>query len=128
MNLAANLTETARRHGGRTALSFGDSDTSYRELDAGSARVAGMLLARGVRPGDRVGVMLPNVPEFAIAYYGALRAGGGRGADEPAVQGARGRPLCRRTRARRSCSTPTPAARRHGPDHGVADRARATPP
>ncbi len=76
MNLAANLTETARRHGGRTALSFGDSDTSYRELDAGSARVAGMLLARGVRSGDRVGVMLPNVPEFALAYYGVLRAGG----------------------------------------------------
>jgi len=76
MNLAANLTETARRHGGRTALALGDHEVSYRELDAGSARVAGMLLARGVRPGDRVGVMLPNVPEFAFAYYGVLRAGG----------------------------------------------------
>ena len=35
-----------------------------------------MLRARGLRPGDRVGVMLPNVPEFAMAYYGVLRMGG----------------------------------------------------
>ena len=35
-----------------------------------------MLRARGVRPGDRVGVMLPNVPQFAMAYYGVLRMGG----------------------------------------------------
>ena len=31
---------------------------------------------KGLQPGDRVGVMLPNVPEFPIAYYGVLRAGG----------------------------------------------------
>ncbi len=33
-------------------------------------------MERGLEPGDRVGVMLPNVPEFPIAYYGVLRAGG----------------------------------------------------
>jgi long-chain acyl-CoA synthetase len=49
---------------------------SYRELEVASAKVAGMLLARGLRPGDRVGVMLPNVPQFAMAYYGVLRMGG----------------------------------------------------
>ena len=37
--------------------------------------MAGLLRERGVRPGDRVGVMLPNVPQFAAAYYGILRAG-----------------------------------------------------
>ena len=31
---------------------------------------------RGCEPGDRVGVMLPNVPYFPVAYYGVLRAGG----------------------------------------------------
>ena len=75
-NLAANLTTTARRHGDRTALSLGDASLTYAELDAKSAKVAGMLRARGLGPGDRVGVMLPNVPEFAMAYYGILRVGG----------------------------------------------------
>jgi len=76
MNLAANLTATAARDGARTALVLGDSELSYTELDAASASVAGTLRARGLRPGDRVGVMLPNVPQFAMAYYGVLRMGG----------------------------------------------------
>jgi long-chain acyl-CoA synthetase len=76
MNLAANLTATAARDGARTALVLGDDDISYAELELASARVAGMLRARGLRPGDRVGVMLPNVPQFAMAYYGVLRMGG----------------------------------------------------
>jgi long-chain acyl-CoA synthetase len=76
MNLAASLERTARRHRRRTALALGDTELTYAELDAGSARVAGMLRAAGLRPGDRVGVMLPNLPEFALAYYGVLRMGG----------------------------------------------------
>ena len=35
-----------------------------------------MLKAKGLQPGDRVGIMLPNVPYFPVAYYGVLRAGG----------------------------------------------------
>jgi long-chain acyl-CoA synthetase len=76
MNLAANLAATVRRHAARTALALGDAELTYAELDAASACVAGMLRARGLRPGDRVGVMLPNVPAFAMAYYGVLRMGG----------------------------------------------------
>jgi long-chain acyl-CoA synthetase len=38
--------------------------------------VAGLLRERGLEPGDRVGLMLPNVPYFAVIYYGILRAGG----------------------------------------------------
>jgi long-chain acyl-CoA synthetase len=76
MNLAANLIATAHRHRERTALALGDDELTYEQLDAASARVAGMLGARGLRPGDRVGVMLPNVPQFAMAYYGVLRLGG----------------------------------------------------
>ena len=37
--------------------------------------MSALLKSKGVEPGDRVGLMAPNVPEFAIAYYGALRAG-----------------------------------------------------
>src|ERR1017187_10948882 len=45
-------------------------------LNEGAARVAGLLKARALKPGDRIGVMLPNVPYFAAVYYGVLRAGG----------------------------------------------------
>jgi long-chain acyl-CoA synthetase len=75
MNLADNLTATAARVGGKTALRLDDREVTYRQLDATSARVAGLLRTRGVEPGDRVGIMLPNVPEFATVYYGVLRAG-----------------------------------------------------
>jgi long-chain acyl-CoA synthetase len=76
MNLATNLTATARVHPTRTALALGDDEITYAELDQASARVAVLLRDRGVRAGDRVGVMLPNVPQFAMAYYGVLRLGG----------------------------------------------------
>src|SRR3954452_23766562 len=75
MNLAALLTASAASHGERAALRLDGSDTSYRALDARRARLAGLLRARGLPPGDRIGIMLPNVPEFAVAYYGVLRAG-----------------------------------------------------
>jgi long-chain acyl-CoA synthetase len=75
-SLADNLIAAARRHPDRPALRLDETATTYAELDAATARVAGLLIARGLEPGDRVGVMLPNVPEFAIAYYGVLRAGG----------------------------------------------------
>src|SRR4051794_15272617 len=75
-NLATLLTESAQRHADRPALKLDDAIVSYQALDDASARVAGLLRERGVGAGDRVGVMLPNVPYFAIAYYGVLRAGG----------------------------------------------------
>ena len=75
MNLAANLTASAEVLGDKTALRLDELEMSYRALDLASARVAGLLRERGVEPGDRVGLMLPNVPEFAVVYYGVLRAG-----------------------------------------------------
>jgi long-chain acyl-CoA synthetase len=75
-SLAVNLIETARRHPDGVALRLDEYEMPYAGLDAASARVAGLLVERGLQPGDRVGVMLPNVPYFAIAYYGVLRAGG----------------------------------------------------
>ena len=75
-NLASNLVNTVRAHAGRVAMRVDDATTTYSELDEASARVAGLLRERGLKPGDRVGIMLPNVPEFAVVYYGVLRAGG----------------------------------------------------
>jgi long-chain acyl-CoA synthetase len=75
-NLALNLTAAAWEHGPRPALLFDGIAMTYAEVDDASARMARLLRGRGVEPGDRVGIMLPNVPEFAVAYYGVLRAGG----------------------------------------------------
>ena len=75
-NLAENLTEAARRCGERTAIKLDEFELTYSQLDTASACAAELLRGLGVKPGDRVGVMLPNVPYFAIAYYGVLRAGG----------------------------------------------------
>ncbi|MEU4998632.1 AMP-binding protein [Streptomyces sp. NPDC021622] len=59
----------------RPALVFGDETFTYRQLDDLTGRLAGWLDARGVRAGDRVGVQLPNCPQFVIAMLAVLRAG-----------------------------------------------------
>jgi long-chain acyl-CoA synthetase len=69
------LTASAERHPDRPALKLDDAVVTYALLDELSARVAGLLRERGVEPSDRVGIMLPNVPYFAVCYYGVLRAG-----------------------------------------------------
>src|ERR1700690_2404889 len=75
-NLAKNLTDTTRAHAGRVAVRVDDAAMTYRALDEASARVAGLLRERGLKPGDRVGIMMPNVAEVPVVYYGVLRAGG----------------------------------------------------
>jgi long-chain acyl-CoA synthetase len=76
MNLADNLVRSAVAFPERAAIRLDDDVLTYAELDARSARVAALLAGVGVRPGDRVAIMLPNVPDFATLYYGVLRAGG----------------------------------------------------
>jgi long-chain acyl-CoA synthetase len=76
MNLAVNLTRNAAAHPDRVAIRLGDDVVTYRDLDESSAGVARLLAGRGVRPGQPVAIMLPNVPEYAAAYYGVLRMGG----------------------------------------------------
>jgi long-chain acyl-CoA synthetase len=75
-NLASLLTESAARSPDAPAVRLGEAGLSYAELDERSARLATLLAEKGIQPGDRVGVMLPNVLEFPVAYYGVLRAGG----------------------------------------------------
>jgi long-chain acyl-CoA synthetase len=75
-NLASIATDTAERIPDAIAYKLDDLEVNWQAVDEGSARVAGLLKAKGLEPGDRVGIMLPNVPYFPIAYYGVLRAGG----------------------------------------------------
>lgn len=74
-NLASLLADSARIHADRVALRQDDETWTFAQLDGAAAAFAGHLAARGVRAGDRVAVSLPNVPAFAVVYYGALRHG-----------------------------------------------------
>ena len=67
-NLALALRETAAMYPDHPAVRLDATSLSYAELDQASARVARLLGREGFQPGDRVGVMLPNVPEFAVIY------------------------------------------------------------
>lgn len=76
MNIAQILTRSAERHGDRPAVQVGDERPhTYAELDRLSSSVADLLRDKNVAPGDRIALMLPNVVEFAVLFYGALRVG-----------------------------------------------------
>src|SRR5437870_7687612 len=76
MDLARRLTGAAQAYGDHVAVRLDDVELSDAQLDGATAHIAGLLRAHGFEPGDRVGIMLPNVPYFPVAYYGVLRAGG----------------------------------------------------
>jgi len=76
MNLASIVTTGAERRPEAPAVRLGEAELSYGRLDEAGARLATLLGEKGLEPGDRIGVMLPNVPQFPVAYYGVLRAGG----------------------------------------------------
>jgi long-chain acyl-CoA synthetase len=76
MNLADHLADTARSFPDVPAVRLDELTITYAELDDLAARAATWLRSRGVEPGDRVGIMLPNVAQFPVLYYGVLRAGG----------------------------------------------------
>ena len=75
ITLHDRLREVARELGPKRALLHGDRAMTYAELEAASDRLAGALARRGVAPGDRVTLFLPNSIEFVVAFYGTLRAG-----------------------------------------------------
>ena len=74
-NLSSVLARTASDYGESPAVRLDDLVLTYSQLQDAADRAASLLSSLGVAPGDRVGIMLPNVPAFPIAYYGALGAG-----------------------------------------------------
>jgi long-chain acyl-CoA synthetase len=70
------LEQTAARYPQRIATVFFGAQLSYRALNAAADRFAHALLSFGLKRGDRVALMLPNCPQFLIAFYGTLKAGG----------------------------------------------------
>lgn len=76
-SIDSNLTETARRHGERTAILFQGRRISYARLQEMVTALAGVLQGEmNLTRGDRVLLYMQNSPQYVIAYYGILRAGG----------------------------------------------------
>ncbi|MFD8611936.1 class I adenylate-forming enzyme family protein [Streptomyces sp. NPDC059631] len=74
-SLVHALRRSAAETPDRTFLAYFDARLSHRETDELSDSVAGHLAARGLRPGDRVAVVLQNSPHFVLAVLGAWKAG-----------------------------------------------------
>ncbi len=70
------LKEAAEKHPDAVAIIFEGYKMRYKELDEAVDRLATALQDLGVRKGDKVAIFLPNCPQFVIAYYAILRAGG----------------------------------------------------
>jgi long-chain acyl-CoA synthetase len=79
MNLSDLLRASADRHPEKVALRYGaqapEATLTFAEFDRASDRVATILAASGISPGDRVALGMHNLPHFAYAYFGILRAG-----------------------------------------------------
>ena len=75
LNLATSLRESARLHADRIALVFGERTWTYTALHDAVQSFAGALRGLGIERGQHVALLLPNAPEFVIAYFGAAYLG-----------------------------------------------------
>ncbi|MCR9185878.1 MAG: AMP-binding protein [Halieaceae bacterium] len=75
MQISSLISRAARHFGDAPCLSEGGRTVSFREFDASTNRLGNSLLAMGLEPGDRVGVMLPNSIDCLVVYYALAKCG-----------------------------------------------------
>jgi long-chain acyl-CoA synthetase len=75
LNLAVILEDSTHKNPDKVAIILDDTKITYAQLNAAANQVANALEDAGLKPGDRVGMMLPNIPQFPIIYFGILKAG-----------------------------------------------------
>ncbi|QLG62098.1 long-chain-fatty-acid--CoA ligase [Halorarum salinum] len=76
VNLVESVAAAADEHADGTAVGFRGRELTYGELWGQIGAFASGLADAGVEPGDRVGLYLPNLPQFVVGFHGTLRAGG----------------------------------------------------
>ena len=74
-SLVALMEESFQKHASKTAYSFMGKDMSFAQTDRSSQAFAAYLQSLGLVKGDRVAIMMPNVPQYPVAVAGILRAG-----------------------------------------------------
>lgn len=70
------LEHAAKRYPDRIACHYYAQHLTYAELWSQAKRLAAALIEHGVKPGDRVGILLPNLPEYLVTLFGTWMAGG----------------------------------------------------
>ena len=74
-SLVALMDEAFGKYADRVAYSFMGRDVTYAETEALSRALAAYLQGLGLVKGDRVAIMMPNVPQYPVAVAAVLRAG-----------------------------------------------------
>lgn len=74
-NILAILEETFKKYGNRPAFACMGKEMSFAEIDTASRNFAAYLHSRGLEPGDKLAIMMPNILQYPIVLFGALRAG-----------------------------------------------------
>ena len=69
------LDEAAEKYGSRKAVVFQNLTYTYRQLKDKAEAFAASLRDRGLKTGDRVAIMMPNIPQTIVAFWGAMKAG-----------------------------------------------------
>lgn len=75
MNVAQNIETAAKLFPDKAAILFEGRQIKYSELNTATNRLANAMKANGIQKGDRVALYLPNIPEFAVCYFAALKTG-----------------------------------------------------
>jgi long-chain acyl-CoA synthetase len=75
LTLAEALARSAARFPNNPALLFQGTTVTFKQLDEMVSQFASALVALGVKPGDRVATLLPNIVQMVVAIYGGFRAG-----------------------------------------------------
>ena len=75
LNLSAILEDSARRVPANPAFTFMDTTLNYAQVNGAANQVANGLVAKGIKPGDKVAISCFNLPYFPIIYFGILKAG-----------------------------------------------------
>lgn len=75
LNVATLLETTTRRTPTKTAIIYETVKMTYAEVNGAANMIANGLVRAGVEPGDKIALLLPNIPQFAIAYYAILKVG-----------------------------------------------------
>ena len=70
------LEESAKKYPDKTCTIFKGASISYKEMNELTDKMAAALVGLGVKKGDRIGIFMPNTPQFVITYFGVLKAGG----------------------------------------------------
>ncbi|WP_122818915.1 long-chain-fatty-acid--CoA ligase [Nocardioides pantholopis] len=74
-NLSTLLEESAQKYPDREAIVINDTRLTYATVDTFANMCANLLVARGIKPGDKVALSCPNLPFFTVVYFGILKAG-----------------------------------------------------